>query len=344
MSHSISKQVKGFEIKAAASGEVDLYLFGEIWDDTWLVKEIHRLQGISTINVYIDSMGGSAFQGLQLYLALKKSKCNINVTILTTAMSAATVIACAGDVVSMTDLGQYMIHNPWGRFSGDHEDMTNAASILKNLTEAYAKVYADKCGMDTEEILGMMKQETLMNATTALEKGFINIVLDTNQIAACKSKFIQSNDKEMDELKKQLGLPDNASEQEIVAAVKRLQDGNASAQAVATDAERAKQEAEKLKKDLEDAQRIKAESELLEKAGKLVDEAIAAQKITASEKTVWVDAAMKNFDEIEKMLKEKKGASELLNNPANAKLGYDGIMASFRERQVKAFKELSNQR
>ena len=50
---------------------------------------------------------------------------------------------------------------------------------VKELDDALTSVYAQKTGLTEQSIRDMMKAETFMNVTTALEKGFVDRVQST---------------------------------------------------------------------------------------------------------------------------------------------------------------------
>jgi len=107
--------------------EVELRIEGEIMsdDDVWIAeafgvesttpnkfKEQLKNYEDKDITVWIDSFGGDVFAGAGIYNALKEHKGNVTVKIDGKAISAASVIAMAGDVIEMSPVAIMMIHNP----------------------------------------------------------------------------------------------------------------------------------------------------------------------------------------------------------------------------------------
>lgn len=133
-----------------------------------------------TIEVEINSGGGSVFAGSEIYTALKNHKGSVNVSIVGLAASAASVIAMAGKTVKMSPTAQFMVHNVSAQGEGDYRDMQHMADILKTANETIASSYILKTGKSKDEILAMMDKETWLTAEKAKEYGFIDEVMFTN--------------------------------------------------------------------------------------------------------------------------------------------------------------------
>ena len=133
-----------------------------------------------TIEVEINSGGGSVFAGSEIYTALKNHKGQVNVNIVGLAASAASVIAMAGKTVKMSPTAQFMVHNVSAQGAGDYRDMQHMADILKTANETIASSYILKTGKSKDEILAMMDKETWLTAEKAKEYGFIDEVMFTN--------------------------------------------------------------------------------------------------------------------------------------------------------------------
>ena len=133
-----------------------------------------------TIEVEINSGGGSVFAGSEIYTALKNHKGQVNVSIVGLAASVASVIAMAGKTVKMSPTAQFMVHNVSAQGEGDYRDMQHMADILKTANETIASAYILKTGKSKDEILAMMDKETWLTAEKAKEYGFIDEVMFTN--------------------------------------------------------------------------------------------------------------------------------------------------------------------
>lgn len=138
----------------------------------------------SKIRVPVNSYGGSALEGLLIYNFLKGSGKEIETHIPTYAMSAGTIIAAAGDHVTMSTNGYYMIHNPWSVSMGDASDMAATAELLSKIENDLVNIYVKKTGLPAEEIREMMNAETWLTSEEALEKGFVDALTEGAKIEA----------------------------------------------------------------------------------------------------------------------------------------------------------------
>lgn len=171
----------------------ELLLYGLISTDTWwgdevtpkqFKQDLDNLGDIKELNVYINSDGGDIFAAQAIYSMLKRHKAKVTVYIDGIAASAASVVAMAGDIVRMPQNALMMIHNPWTWGAGDANDFRKLADDLDKAREGMLAVYADKTGLDKEEIIKLLDAETWMTAEEAVEKGFADEIEETKQIAA----------------------------------------------------------------------------------------------------------------------------------------------------------------
>jgi ATP-dependent Clp protease protease subunit len=171
--------------KNEETGESELRIDGPItmqqgfWDwlfdkpdrsATALEKAIKSLNG--NITVWINSNGGEVFAASVIYTALKNHPGKVTVKIDGTAISAASVIAMAGDKILMSPTSVMMIHNPLTVAEGEIKDMQKAIDILTQVKDSIVNAYEKKTGLSRDEISKLMDEETWMSADTAIEKGF----------------------------------------------------------------------------------------------------------------------------------------------------------------------------
>ncbi|MGL5439875.1 MAG: head maturation protease, ClpP-related [Filifactoraceae bacterium] len=134
------------------------------------------------LEIEINSGGGSVFSGSEIYTALKSYAGNVIVKVVGIAASAATVIAMGGKKILMSPTSQFMIHNASGCFGGDYRDMQKGTEILKNVNSTISNAYRLKTGLENEELLEMMNKETWLTPQQALDKGFIDEIMFTDDI------------------------------------------------------------------------------------------------------------------------------------------------------------------
>lgn len=131
------------------------------------------------INVWINSYGGDVYAASRIYTALKEHKGKVKVKIDGVAISAASVIAMAGDEILMSPTSILMIHNPWGNFQGEAKDLRHGAEVLDEVKETIINAYQLKTGKSRAKISKMMDEETWMSAKKAVSEGFADGILYT---------------------------------------------------------------------------------------------------------------------------------------------------------------------
>ena len=161
-----------------------LLLNGQISDETWFGDEVtpglfrdELNAGSGDITVWINSPGGDCFAAAQIYNMLMDYKGNVNVKIDGLAASAASVIAMAGTTVEMSPVAMLMIHNPMTVAIGDSAEMQKAIDMLAEVKESIINAYNLKTNMSRNKISKLMDAETWMNAKKAVELGFVDSIM-----------------------------------------------------------------------------------------------------------------------------------------------------------------------
>lgn len=173
-------------------GEIELRIEGEIIsdDDAWLYEwfgidattpnqfkaELAQYEG-RNITVWIDSWGGDVFAASVIYNALKEHKGRVVVKIDGKAVSAASIIAMAGEEVLMSPVSIMMIHNPWTDMRGEAKEFRHAADILDQVKESIINSYQIKTGRSRSKISQLMDEETWMSPKKAMTEGFADGIL-----------------------------------------------------------------------------------------------------------------------------------------------------------------------
>lgn len=158
----------------------------DFWSDEGMTAQ--KMAGIlrhfnnGDVTVNINSPGGDMFEGIAIYNLLREYKGRITVNIIGIAASAASVIAMAGDEVRIAKSAFLMIHNCSVIVNGNRNTLSDIAEHLKPFDEAMAGIYMDKTGKSADEILNMMDDETYINGATALELGFADSYITSDEI------------------------------------------------------------------------------------------------------------------------------------------------------------------
>lgn len=169
----------------AESATANVYIYAEIGDSFWgdtvsareFTKEIAALD-VDTLRVFINSPGGAAWDGITIMNALRRHRARIEVTVDGIAASAASIIAMAGDHISMNRGSEMMIHRASGFAYGNAQTMTETAEILVKLDDSLADVYQARAGHDRAHWVNLMDAETWFTAEEAVTAGLADEWVD----------------------------------------------------------------------------------------------------------------------------------------------------------------------
>ena len=133
-------------------------LDGEIgWDITARDFKTELDSGSGDVTIEISSPGGSVYQGVEIFNAIKAyDKGKVTTVITSIAASMASYIALAGDNIKAYDNAVYMIHNASVFSWGDARALRKSANIVESLSNLLAKEYILKTGKTAEEISNKM--------------------------------------------------------------------------------------------------------------------------------------------------------------------------------------------
>lgn len=188
------------KVKALAGGAAEIYIYGAIGGD-WMGEgitakdfsdQLKSLGNVKTIDVRVNSEGGDVFDGRTIHTLLKTHPAKICMYVDGIAASAASLIAMAGDTITMADGSFMMIHQAWTMAGGRAVDLRKTADLLDQVNESLVTTYAARTKIDSKKIRKMMDDETWMESSDALALGFCDCVSEPLRVAACvnnPSKF-----------------------------------------------------------------------------------------------------------------------------------------------------------
>lgn len=135
------------------------------------------------ITVKLNSCGGDLYTGIAIHNALKALNGEVNMIVEGIAASAASVIMCAGDTISVYPGSLIMIHGVsvylWD--SLNIQDMEQMIKRMDASERAVAEIYNAKTGIEVDTLRSMMAKETWFAGREALENGFADSVLEDEE-------------------------------------------------------------------------------------------------------------------------------------------------------------------
>ena len=178
-----------WELKQSAKeNTLDLYIYGDVegdyysWWDGWTQSEtsaksfrdeLAKWPDATQINLFINSYGGSVFEGTAIYSQLVRHPAHKTAYIDGFACSIASVIAMACDEIVMPRNTMMMIHNMWMGVYGNAAELRKAADDLDTINAAGRQAYLNKAGekLSEEKLVEMMDAETWLTAAECIEYG-----------------------------------------------------------------------------------------------------------------------------------------------------------------------------
>lgn len=175
----------------AEGNSAEIKVYGDIGDNFWkdeedksvtsvadLEKFLTENKNLATIDIYINSNGGSVFDGIAMYNMLKRHKAYKRVYIDGFACSIASVIAMVGNKVVMPKTSMMMIHNPWTIAMGNAEELRKIADDLDMMGDVIKNAYMSKVNIGEDKLSELMNAESFLTAEQCFEYGFCTQVGD----------------------------------------------------------------------------------------------------------------------------------------------------------------------
>lgn len=180
-------------------------IFGTIGKDVFakdIIPQIQAYEG-EIIDVIVSSPGGSVFDGLAIYDALKASGKKIHISIMGLAASAASVIAMAGDVIEMGEGAMIMIHNALSPTGGNAEQLEKKAEDLRSIDGRLVAIYTSRTGLPEDQVKAMMAKEKFMSAEEAKTAGLIDGTQEDHKLVALATESTNEPKQEKSEMEKE---------------------------------------------------------------------------------------------------------------------------------------------
>ena len=234
-------------IKAQSAQVLDIEVFDVIGENmSWspvtfkdVARQIKAFQG-DTIQVSINSAGGEVFEGLAIYNLLRGSGKAVKTTCVGLAASMASILFMAGDTREICDNAFLMIHNPSAVAQGESDDLRQVADAMDKVRDCLIDIYT-RSGQDPKVIKKAMDAETYYDAEECVALGYATAIKSNVKMAAKADLSKLPNNiraklgkKNMDpQLLEQLGLPATATLEDVMSAIKALQQASKGGDSVA---------------------------------------------------------------------------------------------------------------
>lgn len=171
----------------------DIYIFGDIVSSQWFEdetsadsfrKEVQSLaaDGVTELNVHVDSYGGAVSAGWAIYNVLKDWPGQVNTYADGFVASAAVYPFLAGKNRYANPMSAFFLHQAWTIADGNADELRKAADDIEKFNAIGLEAFA-AAGMDKDKILELEKDETWLTASEALELGLATEIIDRSDEA-----------------------------------------------------------------------------------------------------------------------------------------------------------------
>ena len=134
--------------------------------------------------MYINSPGGSVYDGLGIFDTMQHVKPDIHTVCVGLAASMGAFLLAAGTKGKRSSLrhSRIMIHQPLGGARGQASDIRIQADEILYLKERLNTELSERTGKELETIKEDTDRDFYMSPTEAVEYGLIDLVLDKKPV------------------------------------------------------------------------------------------------------------------------------------------------------------------
>ena len=185
------------QAKADGKGEGELWVYGDITDEKWWDSDVtpagvrdalKDMGAISTLNIRVNSYGGSVFAGNAIINIVssykKKSSVKVHAYIEGIAASMGSNIPMVADYIYAADNALYMLHKPSTFAYGNADDLEKAQQVLDKAEETLVNNYMRHFTGTEDELRQLLADETWLTAEEALAYGLCDEVIESVKVAA----------------------------------------------------------------------------------------------------------------------------------------------------------------
>ena len=140
---------------------------------------IENLESGEELLLEINSIGGSVFDGNEIYSLLEGCQNPTRAVIQSMAASAASYMIMPCDRIEIHLPAQLMIHRASTVAWGNSEDLQQAQQMLDVTDTSILDTYCRRCGdrVSREELASMMENETYIGSADALRYGLVDSIV-----------------------------------------------------------------------------------------------------------------------------------------------------------------------
>ena len=134
-------------------------------------------QNNNEITIYINSPGGSVYDGLAIYDTIHMIKSPVKTVCIGLAASMASILLTAGAKRYALPHSRIMIHQPLGGVKGQASDIVITANEITKIKDELNQILAAKTGQSLDKIYKDTDRDFYMTAKEAKDYGIIDDII-----------------------------------------------------------------------------------------------------------------------------------------------------------------------
>lgn len=139
-----------------------------------LVTQLHEMEHMSKITIFIKSDGGDVYAGLSAMDHLRASPLHVTTVADGLCASSATLILFGGDRRLMLPNARVLIHQVSSDFSGKFEDLKVEKRNMKSIMRQIRTVYEKNSDIPSEKLDKYMEKDVYLKSSTCMRYGIVN--------------------------------------------------------------------------------------------------------------------------------------------------------------------------
>jgi len=319
---------KPLDIKKIDKHTAEIRLYGYVGSeqvnaDSFLqaVNELES-RGFTRCNLRVNSGGGSVFEGIAIFNAIRNSSIEFDCYVDGIAASMMSAIAVSCKKIYMSRLAMIMTHRPTGAALGNPDQLRSAAEMLEKIEDNLCTIYSERTGLSVDDVKDkyLGSSDNWLTAKEALDQKIIDGVYDAPKALAPPPPTMRAEKDLVDyftnsynqihmkqfllnaQVVALLGIDPTASDDAVNNAIEDLAAKANNYDAAASELSATKTENAELKNKLNQIEETKAEVAI----DNLVNGAVADKKITAAEKDKYAKLAKADFVTTKELLDNMK--------------------------------------
>ena len=186
----------GLKIAARqVSKTLEVDIAGEIgWDvdDVQINAALREGEDYEKVLVRVNSPGGNAWTGVAIYNRLVEVDVPVETRIMGEAASAASIIAMAGDEITINEASSIRVHYPYVGVVGNAGKLRMIAQALDEVSDMMVDIYTSRTGMSSKDVKNYMEEDRSLYSAEAKKLGFVDKVLKSKTPKASTTEAVMA--------------------------------------------------------------------------------------------------------------------------------------------------------